>query len=469
MKSKTRKNAITFGTDGWRAVIGDDFTFENVRIVAQAVADYLKGKKQKRIVIGYDTRFLSREFAEEVAMVGAAAGLKTVISDRHVPTPVVSFNTRQGKYDLGIMITASHNPGKFNGIKIKTPEGGAADKQLTDKVERLLYKTPPHTIDPGGARRKKLIVDGDLVTGYKKFLRSFVNIAKIRKLKLKVLIDLMHGAGGSFVEEIVGLKNMKIDYLRKEYNPSFGGMHPEPIEENLAELMSRVKKEKYDLGFALDGDADRIALVDAQGHYIGAQIILPLLAVHCIKNRRAKAGIGKTVVGSNLIDNVALGLRAECFETPVGFKYITNLFREKLISIGGEEAGGIGFAGYIPERDGTAAFLMVLEMMASEGVSFERLCRDLQKKYGRWYYQRTSIPLRSSQVNLDKLKPPSSLLGKPVTRINRLDGIKLIASDCWLMFRASGTEPIVRVYAEAQSAKKTETLLTLGKKLINAL
>jgi len=285
------------------------------------------------------------------------------------------------------------------------------------------------------------------------------------------LIDLMHGAGGKYVEEIVGLKNknIHIDYLRDEYNPSFGGIHPEPIEKNLSELISRVKQGSYDLGFALDGDADRIALVDANGNYVGAQVILPLLALHFIKNRKATAGIGKTVVGSNLIDAVALGLRVEYFETPVGFKYITNLFKEKLISIGGEEAGGIGFSGYIPERDGTAAFLMVLEMMAKEKKSFTRLYRDMQKRYGRWYYDRISVPLKNSRMNLAALKLPSSLLSSPVRRVNRIDGIKIIAKDCWLMFRKSGTEPIVRVYAEAKSLRKTAKLLAQGKKMINDL
>jgi phosphomannomutase len=230
-----------------------------------------------------------------------------------------------------------------------------------------------------------------------------------------------------------------------------------------------MRTKKYDLGIVLDGDADRIATFDSRGNYINAQVILPLLAIHMIKNRKEKKGIAKTVVGSNLIDEVALDLGVNCFETPVGFKYISALFKEKLISIGGEEAGGIGFNGYIPERDGSCAGLLILEMMAQENKSFDELIDEIYKKYGRFFYKRCAISVDNVNKNLDDLKLPNSILNKKIERINRLDGIKLITKNNWLMLRKSGTEPIVRVYAEAKSEEEAERLLSAGKKIIYAL
>jgi len=463
---------IKFGTDGWRAVIAEDFTFDNLKVVSQAIADYLKGKSGKKIktVIGYDRRFLSKEFAQTVASVFAANNIKVVLSDRDVPTPAVSFHCLHGKYDLGIMITASHNPAKFNGLKIKTPSGGAADKDVTNKVESLLGKTKPKYMELEQAKKKKLFQVSDLTGDYIDFFKSFIDLKKVKGLKLKVLVDTMYGTGDNFVEKILGQgSKVKIDYLHNEFNPSFGGIHPEPVEDNLKELISRIKKEKYDLGVVLDGDADRIAMVDGRGNYINAQVILPLLAVHMIKNRKVKGGIGKTVVGSDVIDKVALALGVACYETPVGFKYISNLFQDNLISIGGEEAGGIGFKNYIPERDGSASFLLLLEMLAVEGEDFNTLLSKFYRQFGRHYYSRTAIPVKSVKKSLNDMKLPSELLGKKVDRVNTLDGIKLITKDYWLMFRKSGTEPIVRVYSEGRSKALVDKLVALGRKMIYAL
>ena len=463
---------IKFGTDGWRAVIAQDFTFDNVKIVAQAIADYLHSgskKGKKKIVIGYDCRFLSREFSEIVSSVLCANKIKVTLSKDYVPTPVISFITLHEKYDLGIVLTASHNPAQFNGLKIKTKDGGGADKSLTDRVEKFLYKRKPLSIDLEIAKKKKLFEVKDLTPSYVGFLKKFVNLNKIRKLKMRVLVDTMYGTGDNFAQKALGKSKIKIDYIRNEYNPSFGGIHPEPVPENLKELMQKVKRGKYDLGIALDGDADRIAAVDKYGNYINAQVLLPLLAIHMTKNRKEIGGIGKTVVGSNMIDSVALSLGVNCYETPVGFKYLSNLFKEGLISVGGEEAGGIGYKGFIPERDGSMSFLLLLEMIAYEGKKFEKLLADLYRRFGKWKYDRLSIPLKSLKKGLDDLKLPSRLFGKKVERINTLDGIKLITKDSWLMFRKSGTEPIVRVYAESKSRKEVERLLSLGKRMIYAL
>jgi phosphomannomutase len=449
-------------------VIAQDFTFDNVKIISQAIAEYLnkQSSKSKKVVIGYDCRFLSAEFAKTVALTLCANKIKAVLSDRAVPTPAVSLHALYNKYDLGVMITASHNGAEFNGLKIKTKDGGAADKSLTDKVEALLYKTKPQIISEERARKEKLFELRDLTNFYVSFLKRFVDVSKIRKLRLNILVDTMYGAGDNFIEKVLGNCGVKIDYTRNEYNPSFGGIHPEPIEENLQSTILKMKKGKYDLGIVLDGDADRIASFDAKGNYINAQVLLPLLSIHMIKNRHKLSGIGKTVVGSNIIDAVALSLGAACYETPVGFKYISSLFKQGLICIGGEEAGGIGFDGYIPERDGSAACLMLLEMIAYEGKSFDVLLKELWRKYGRWFYSRTAIPVKSLKKSVNDMKLPAYIFGKKIERVNKLDGLKLVAKDNWLMFRQSGTEPIVRVYAESKSQKEADALLRLGKKMI---
>lgn len=461
---------IKFGTDGWRAVIARDFTFANVEIVSQAVADYLSQTKKKKpkVVIGYDRRFMSRQFAETTASVLAANNIKVVLSDRDVPTPSVSFCARYGKFDLGVMITASHNPAEFNGFKIKGPEGGSADKSVTNRVEKLLGKSKVRCSDLK-LLKKDLFEVRDLTKTQITFLQKFLDLKSIKKLKLKVLIDTMYGSGDNFVEKILGKSNIKIDYLNNEFNPSFGGIHPEPVESNLQKLIRIMKKGSYDLALVLDGDADRIAMIDGRGNYINAQVILPLLSVHMAKNRKASGGIGKTVVGSKVIDKVALDLGVACYETSVGFKYISKLFEDRLIYIGGEEAGGIGFEGYIPERDGSLSFLLILEMMAKDRKSFNKLLADFYKKYGHYYYFRASIPVKSIKKSLSDMKLPKHLFGKKIERVNTLDGIKLITKDNWLMFRKSGTEPIVRVYAESKTKSEVSKLVGLGKRMVYGL
>jgi phosphomannomutase len=262
------------------------------------------------------------------------------------------------------------------------------------------------------AKSKKLLETKDLTVLYIDFLKKFVDLNKIRKLKLNILVDVMYGAGDNFIESVLGKCGIKVNYLHNEFNPSFGGFHPEPIEENLVAMEKAMKSGKYDLGVVLDGDADRIASFDSKGNYINAQVILPLLSIHMAKNRNEKGGIGKTVVGSNIIDDVALSLGVACYETPVGFKYISSLFKQNLISIGGEEAGGIGFKGYIPERDGSAAALLLLEMMAEEKKKYDALLSDLFKTYGRWFYSRTAIPVKSLKKSVNDLNCRHHFFGK---------------------------------------------------------
>lgn len=462
---------ITFGTDGWRAVIGEEYTFENVKILTQAVADYL-GKQpgsRKRVVIGYDRRFMSQDFAHTAAGVFAGNGITVVVSATDVPTPVVSFECRYNVFNIGVMITASHNPARFNGYKLKTSEGGSADRGVTDAVEKLIGKSKVKEMDWNAAVKKGIVAIQDLTLGYVDFFKKYVDLRKVRGSHLRVLVDTMHGAGSNYVQRVLGSCGVAIEYIHNDYNPGFEGVSPEPVASNLTELIRRVRKEKYDMGVCLDGDADRLAMIDSQGNFISAQILLPLLAIHMIKNRQEQGGIGKTVVGSNAIDAVALDLGVPCFETAVGFKYISNLFKENVIALGGEEAGGIGYNGYIPERDGSMSFLLILEMMAYEKKSFDQLLAEFYGTYGRWWYERTSVPVKSLSKKVQDIKPPVTLLGQPVVGVNTVDGLKLITKDAWLMFRASGTEPIVRIYVESKQKSKSARLLEVGKKMVYAL
>ena len=451
---------IKFGTDGWRGVIADNYTFKNLKIISQAVADYLgPGKKA---AVGFDTRFMSQEFAQIAAEVLNNNGIKVVLSDRPIPTPALSFMVKSRKMDLGVMITASHNPAEYNGFKIKTPSGGGAGTEVTSDIEARLGKTPVKEKSSISGKIKK----EDLTRNYVSFIRSYIDLKKIKHKKFKVLVDAMHGSGDSFIAQILKGTNIKLEFLRNNINPSFGGTRPEPLEENLEELKQRVKAQGFDLGIALDGDADRIAGVAPGGVFIHPQKILGLLALHLHQDRRWSGGIVKTICGTMMIDNIAKFLGVRLYETPVGFKYISNLMENEDIVAGGEEAGGMGVKGYIPERDGTVAGLLLLEMMAYRNKDILKILNEVEKRFGKYYYVREDLQLKK-HMEPKKEDLPSELLGKKVVEIKDFDGIKLICQDqSWLMFRGSGTEPIMRIYAEAKSLNRAKKLLSLGKEII---
>ena len=451
---------IKFGTDGWRAIIAETYTFQNLKVVSQAVADFLGPGKSA--VVGYDTRFMSAEFARISAEVLAANRIKVILSDRPIPTPCLSFAVKHKKSDLGVMITASHNPASYNGFKIKNAKGGAAALELTKKVESLLGKSTPKTLGPKESEIKK----EDLTKIYIRFIRSYIDFKKIKNKKFRILVDVMHGSGNSFFAQILKGSSVKIEFMRSEINPSFGGTRPEPVEENLNVLKERVKREKFDLGIALDGDADRIAAFAAGGVFIHPQKILGLLALHLNQDRKWSGGIVKTICGTTMIDRIARFLGVKLYETPVGFKYISNLMETENILTGGEEAGGMGVKGYIPERDGTVAGLLLLEMMAYRNKDMLKILNQTEKKFGKYYYLRVDLHT-NKRIQINPKALPRQLLGKRVVEVKDFDGIKLICGDMsWLMFRGSGTEPIMRIYAEAKSLGQSKKLILLGRKII---
>lgn len=470
---KTIKDQIKFGTDGWRGVIAENFTFENVAIVAQAISDWIKKDVKKingakKVALGYDARFLSKEFARTVSCILAKNNIIVYLSDRILPTPSLSYGVVDIKGVCGVMITASHNPATFNGIKIKTSQGGGASKDITNKVEAYLGATPVKTMEFDQAIAKKLIVMHNFNQAYLSFMKKYINLERIRQSEFKIIQDVMYGSGKDILQEVIAGSRIKLDYLHNEINPSFGGVKPEPIAEYLPDLLLKMKEGAYDLGLVLDGDADRIAAAAPGGEYISPQKILGLITLHLVRNRGRQGGVIKTTCGTTMIDHIALKLNLRLFETPVGFKYISDLMVSEKIVAGGEEAGGIGVQDFIPERDGTLAGLLLLEMMVYEKKNIKQLLTEMESEFGRYYYERSDLELKGRKFDLKKFKSQKTLLGKKVVNIKDYDGIKLTCEDeSWLMLRPSGTEPLVRAYSEAKSLKQAKDLIKIGEQLLS--
>jgi len=472
MSAKSRSK-IKFGTDGWRGVISDNFTYENVALVGQAVSDWIKrdiraNKGQKKsICIAFDTRFLGREFAQIVAGILARNNIKVVFSDSPIPTPALSYGVVKAKSVAGIMITASHNPAKFNGIKIKSAHGGGASTDTTKKIENYIGKSPVKTMEFQKAVKEKRIKIRDFKSDYLIFIKKYIDLKRIRKAKFKVVQDLMHGSGGRLLENVLGKSNIRLTLMRDNINPYFSGGKPEPIEECMTGILKTFKNGKYDLGICLDGDADRIAAVAPGGEFISPQRILGLIILHLVRNCKRSGGVIRTTCGTMLIDHIAQDFGLKLYETPVGFKYISDLMVSERIIAGGEEAGGIGVQDFIPERDGMLAGLLLLEMMVYEKKNIKQLLAEMEKKYGRYYYERSDLGLRGNHFNVKKIKDVRSLLGKKVVEITDYDGVKLICeNENWLMLRPSGTEPLVRAYSEAKTLHEAKALIKVGEKLL---
>jgi phosphomannomutase len=468
---------IKFGTDGWRAIIDKEFTFENIKLVAQAIADYVKSQETKElkngrtaVVVGYDTRLKGDKFAETVAGVIAANGIKVLLSSGPTSTPALSLAIKQNKLAGGIMVTASHNPPAYNGIKYKADYAGPADPEIIKGIEGFLGKNPIAMVSCAEAGNKGLLKKADLNTPHLKFLRSYLDTALLKSFKAKVLVDVMYGAGDHLMENALSGSSCRVKTMHFEPDPSFGGTPPEPIERNLRELIALVKKEKYDIGLATDGDVDRIGAISEDGEFITSSQVIALLLLHFIEDKKWAGAVVKTISGSFLIDEIAKAYKLKLHETPVGFKYICKLMQEKDILIGGEESGGIGFKNYVPERDGTLAGLLLLEMMAHRKKSIREILKDVESKYGKFCQERLDMEYpddkKAKLFSALKAAPPADLLGKKIVEVKTYDGVKLIAEDkSWILFRASGTEPILRIYCEGRSEAQLKKLVLFGKEI----
>lgn len=468
-------SVIKFGTDGWRGIIADTFTFQNVRVVTQAVADYLLSRTSspRGIVIGYDHRFQSPTFARIAADVLIANDIPVCLADQPLPTPAISFAARHYQLDGGIMITASHNPPEWNGFKFKTPDGASADPEITAQFEALIGHTPPRSRNQAQTPRS-LILDLPILQPYLDWLRSFVHFPTLSKIPYRLLVDSMYGVGKTFVQELLLNTPHTVKTIRTEHNPSFRGIAPEPVPQNLAETTQAARAFNADLTCITDGDADRLAALDSRTDYLITPRIAVLIAAHLLKNRGLSGAMIKTVSCSVVVDRFARQHNLPLHEKPVGFKYIVPYLRSGEALVGTEESGGLGIKGHIPERDGILGSLMLLESLIGLGFSNSAQAVDwLDNHYGPLRYHRIDAHYTPQQKEtfLTRIKtaPPKELLGQPVVKINNTDGTKLIcADDSWLLLRFSGTEPLVRFYAEAYSAENARALTEIGLKLLSS-
>ena len=468
---------IKFGTSGWRGVIADDFTFSRVRVVTQAIADHLaaQGLKDKGIVVGYDTRFLSERFAGEAVKVLAANGVHCYLSNRDVPTPVVAFEIIRRKAAGGINFTASHNPPQYNGLKFSPAWGGPAlpeeTKDIETRANALLEKNSVPTMPLAEAKQKGMVEDSDLRKAYLDDLKKKIDFEPVKKAKLKIAVDLLYGTGRDYLDYALKDAGCAVTTVHGYRDALFGGHAPEPSEANLAELSAVLKKGKFDIGLAVDGDADRFGVMDPDGTYINPNQILALVLDYLCRTRGWKGGAARSMATSHLIDAVAKKHGIEVYETGVGFKFIGDLLVQGKIIFGGEESAGMTIKDHVPEKDGILACLLVAEMVSNEKKSLKELLKRLYKEVGLILDGRVNI--RITEINRkameDRLSQPLSELGglRVKGKKTTADGTKyMLEDDSWVLMRASGTEPVVRVYVESSSEEKIKTLIDAGKRFI---
>jgi len=465
---------IQFGTEGWRAIIGEEFTGANVQIVAQAIADHLTpGRRAVRVVVGYDTRLLSERFAALVARVLAGNGIETVLSDRTVPTCAVSRYVVAHRLTAGVMVTASHNPAAYNGIKVKEAFGGSATAGTVASIERRLGRSTLRSLPLRDAARRGLVHRANLLPDYLRGIRAAVDLARIRSLPLRVLVDPMHGAGNGLVARLLAGGRCHVRMLRADPDVRFGGEAPEPIPSHLMELARTLRNGRWTVGMATDGDADRLGIIAPNGSFLNPGQVLCVLLDHLLASRGWHGTVVKTVSNTSMINRLAERRGLPLLEVPVGFKHIAALMQRDQVLIGGEESGGIGVRGYLPERDGILAGLLLLEAIATRRQGILEILRALEQECGRWAYARRDLRVPTPQLSrfFGRLtdRPPRAMAGLPIGSVNRLDGVKLIGQEgSWLLFRRSGTEPLVRVYAESHSTGAVRRLLDFGVRLIGA-
>ncbi len=457
---------IRFGTDGWRAVIGDEFTYSNVRKVARAHAEVLKSKKIEKVIVGYDWRFFSEFFAREVCRVFSQEGLKVSLSDGACTTPMVSFAVKYSGFENGVMITASHNPPQYNGYKIKESFGGSATPEFVKEVEEKLVNA---SSEPAPEAEFNLI---DIKPAYLERVRQQVNIEVFRERPLKVIHDPMHGTSSGLLSSALGGTKVQVVQIRSYRDPLFGGHAPEPVEKHLGILKEKVRAEGADIGVANDGDGDRIALVDERGNFVNTQLVYVLLLLHLVKHKNLREGVVvKTVSTTYLADRICRDEGIELKEVPVGFKNINEVILRERVIFGGEESGGYGIPSYLPERDGLVSALLILELMLLKDKPLSEIISEILKTYGDAYYRRIDLPADERvKGRLKELvnSPPDRVGGRKVGKVFTIDGLKLVFGDeSWILFRASGTEPLIRVYAEAPSEEELNDLLQSGVSLLS--
>ncbi len=471
---------IRFGTAGWRAVIAQDFTFANVRIVAQAIADHLRREKQhhKKIVVGYDTRFLSEDFARTVTEVLTGNSIQVLLCKKEAPTPAIAYSILNQKAAGSINITASHNPPEYSGIKFSSAYGGPALPEVTRWIEDRcsLYSAEGKNIPRlplSEARKKKLVIDYDPAPMYLKQIHNLIDFKALKKSKLSVIFDPIYGTARGYLDLLLQEAGCKVTILHDYRDVLYGGHAPEPSGEHLSEAVTALKKQKAHIGLATDGDSDRFGIIDSDGSFLTANEILPLVLDHLMRTRKWSGIVARSVMTSHFLDAVAKSYGIEVRETPVGFKYIAELMLKENFILGGEESGGLTVKGHIPEKDGILACLLLAETRAVSKKPLKEVLLGLQNKVGFFYSDRANFHIHPEKMNALKeklsLHPPTTMGDFHVKRIVDVDGFKFIMKDqSWIGIRPSGTEPLVRLYAESDSKKKLAQLIEHGKTLIGA-
>lgn len=472
---------IRFGTDGWRAVISDEFTFENVRHVALAIADYVletRGDSRAPLVVGFDTRFLSDRYAREVARVLADKGLTIYLSKSACPTPALAYAIKHLGALGGVMITASHNPPRYNGIKYKSHHTGPALPDETRRIEEILARNMAsgqvpkavhwalanHDADYPG------IVRFDPMPPYLAHLRNLVDFQAIAAAHLQVVVDPMYGAGRGYIAALLREAGCEVIELHGVMNPGFGGIHPEPIQRNLGELLATMRSGSYDLGLATDGDADRIGAVDAQGNFVDPHRIFSLILRHLVEERHERGVVVKTVSTTQLLNKISQHYGLPLYETPVGFNHICALMLKEDVLMGGEESGGMTIKGHVLDGDGILMGLLLTELLAYQHKPLHQIIAELMEEFGPFYYGRNDVHTQTfDKKELTQrltAEAPERILHHRVVRVNNSDGVKyLLDDDSWLLIRPSGTEPLLRIYAEARECQEVELLLQTGASL----
>src|ERR1700683_5309560 len=465
---------IKFGTDGWRGIIAEDFTFENVRRVAGAIASYvLKYEEAERgVFVGYDTRFASPRAAQIVAEVIAAAGIPVKLANDYTHTPAISYAVKHAGAAGGVMVTSSHNPWNWNGVKFKGKFGGSATPAIMKKIEEEL------ALDAAPKGSQGVIEEVDLKKSYIAAVCRFADMDLVAKTKFKFAVDAMYGSGRGVLAGIFAERGVQYVAIRQEVNPLFPGINPEPIQPHTAMLQETVVREKCDAGLATDGDADRIGAVAEDGSFVDSHKIFCVLLHWLLERKKWSGDVVRAFNTTRMLDRIAAKYGRKLYETPIGFKYIADLMMEHDILIGGEESGGIGYSRFLPERDGVLNCLLLANVMAEEGKPLGQLVADLQREFGPHYYGRRDLHIsegiKQSAIRRARAESTKSLGRYRVVKKENLDGIKFFldaptngkGAEAWILFRASGTEPMLRAYAEAASPALVTEILTAAESFV---
>ncbi|MDR1696100.1 MAG: phosphoglucomutase/phosphomannomutase family protein [Endomicrobium sp.] len=470
---------ITFGTSGWRGIIADDFTYGNVRIVTQAIAGLINEENKKAsVIIGYDTRFMSEDFARTSAEILAGNGIKVLFCKRNTPTPVIAFDIIHSKLTGGINFTASHNPYKYNGIKYSPSWGGPALPETTKKIEKYCASIQAKDIKSVSFEdgvKNKLIEIHNPRAAYLKRVKELINFKALKKANMKVAVDVLNGTGSDYLDALLDDAGIKQTVINRDRDPMFlaSGGAPEPAEKRISGLFQMVKQESYKLGLATDGDADRFGIIDSNGKFIMPNEVIPVLLYHLNKTRGWKGIAARSVMTSHMLDRLAAKIGVEVKETPVGFKYIGDIMVNNPddFIIGGEESGGLTIRGHVPEKDGIIACLLMAEAVAMNKKSVSEIIKEIKKLTGEVLTSRLNFRLPADVMeafrNNLKTKSPDNIAGMKVREKITIDGDKFVIDDgTWIGFRLSGTEPVVRVYVESDTQAKLNKLLKAGKAFV---